>query len=321
MTPSQSVEIAAFPNVTEAAATAVPPVHPELLEELWQQCDANTYSLHRSDFNRIVERLGASNNYGHPSELIPTAQQQAAFFHNLRFSDLVLAQACAAGNERAWEYFLELYNGPLTRAAIAIAGNETQGRDLVDALYAELYGLTLLDGERRCPLHSYKGRGSLLGWLRTILAQRHVDHHRRHHREQPLGDLINDLLPEHEPAAHTAQPTAAATELSLLTKAVQAALIAGTEEERFLLAAYYLDQRTLHQIAQVLRVHEATISRKLHRLTDRLRKQVLRNLQVLGLSKIAAHESLGTDPRDLDLNLKKILQASESEAFPEKSVP
>jgi RNA polymerase sigma-70 factor (ECF subfamily) len=61
------------------------------------------------------------------------------------------------------------------------------------------------------------------------------------------------------------------------------------------------------------------VSRKLHRLTGELRKQVLKNLQGLGLSRRAAEESLGADPRDLSINLKKLLQCSESDAFQEKA--
>ena len=119
--------------------------------------------------------------------------QQASFFQTLKLADLVLAKACAAGNERAWEHFMALYGQPLTRAAIAISGSETVGRDLADAFYAELYGLNMRDGERRCPLDSYRGRGSLLGWLRTTLAQRFVDHYRRTYREQALDDQVHDF--------------------------------------------------------------------------------------------------------------------------------
>ena len=75
----------------------------------------------------------------------------------------------------------------------------------------------------------------------------------------------------------------------------------------------------LLQIAKVLNVHEATVSRKLRRVCQQLRKQVLRNLQGFGLSRRAAGEALGADPRDLDLNLKKLLQYSQSDAFQEKA--
>jgi RNA polymerase sigma-70 factor (ECF subfamily) len=83
--------------------------------------------------------------------------------------------------------------------------------------------------------------------------------------------------------------------------------------------SYYLDEQPLRQIARVLGVHEATISRKLHKVTRELRKQLLRNLQSLGLKPRAAEEALGTDPRDLNINLRKLLQATQSETFSEKS--
>ena len=89
-------------------------------------------------------------------------------------------------------------------------------------------------------------------------------------------------------------------------------------EERFLLSAYYLDQHTLHEMSSVLRVHEATISRKLKRATDRLRKQLLRALWARGLSRRAAEEALGTDPRDVDLSLRNLLQKTEGDPISDK---
>jgi len=69
----------------------------------------------------------------------------------------------------------------------------------------------------------------------------------------------------------------------------------------------------------VLHVHEATVSRKLRLVAGGLRKQVLKNLQGFGLSRRAAEEALGTDPRDLDIHLKKLLQNPQSDAFQEKA--
>ena len=88
---------------------------------------------------------------------------------------------------------------------------------------------------------------------------------------------------------------------------------------RYLLAAYYLDEQTLQQIAGVLGVHEATVSRKLQRATGEIRQQILRNLEREGLSKRAAEEALGVDVRDLEMNLKKLLQNSQTRAFKEQA--
>ena len=321
MAPTESVASAADAEIPELRGA----MDPALLEELWSGCDAAGWGLSQDAFDWILLEAGTARNFGladgaaatHSSDQdLPlgtpaTRQQQAAFFGGLCLPDLVLARACAAGNERAWEHFVAVYRQPLTRAAIAITGRETLGRELADQLYGELYGLTMRDGERRCPLLSYRGRGSLMGWLRTTLAQRHVDHYRRSRREEPLEEM-DAPAPDHAPGT-------APAELSLLERAIEEAVRERDAEERYLLAAYYLDGQTLKRIARVLGVHEATVSRKLRRATDDTRKRVLRTLQRGGLSRRAAQEALGADPRDLDVNLKKLLQNSQSEAFQEQA--
>lgn len=296
-------------TAAEAPAEPAPALDAALLDELWDGCGARAWQLERADFERILHAAGAAQNFGVAGGGAATARDQKEFFRALRLDDLVLAHACAEGSERAWQHFMTAYREPLTRAAIAIAGNETLGRELADQLYAELYGLTERDGKRRCPLLSYRGRGSLIGWLRTTLAQRHVDRYRSTRREQPL-DQIDAPAPEIEPTA---------VEASALARAVEAAIASRQPEERYLLAAYYLDGQTLLGIARVLGIHEATASRKLHRVLGETRKQVLRHLEQQGLSRRAAREALGADPRDLDVNLKNLLQQSQTNPFPEKS--
>jgi RNA polymerase sigma-70 factor (ECF subfamily) len=309
--PIQPVEDAPAQE-TSAAPVAV---HSTLLDELWLECGAQTWGLERNEFDRIILLAAMGQNFGLAPGVAAQNKEQAAFFHSLKLADLVLAKACAAGNERAWEHFMALYGQPLTRAAIAISGSETVGRDLADAFYAELYGLNTRDGERRCPLDSYRGRGSLLGWLRTTLAQRFVDHYRRTFREQAFDDQVHDLpvtnpVSDPEPAI-----------LAALRQAVHAALRDQPAEERFLLAAYYVDDKTLAEIGLVLHVHEATISRRLRRAMDAVRKQLMRNLEKDGMTRRAAEEALGTDPRDLDLkmDLRKLLQSSEFAPFKDQA--
>lgn len=308
MAPIESVasvgnaEISAAPGAIDRA----------LREELWRASNAESWGLAQEEFEQILQEAGAAWNFGLAESETATSDQQAGFFHGLCLADLVLARACAGGNERAWEHFVAIYRQPLIRAAIAMTGSETLGHDLADQLYAELYGLKEREGERRCPLHSYRGRGSLLGWLRTTLAQRRVDHHRRTRREEPIEEFD---APAQEPV-----PQTPARELSQLEKAVEGALAEQEPEECYLLAAYYLDGQTLKQVAQVLGVHEATVSRKLQRAVKTIRKHVMGNLQRGGMSRRAAEEAMGVDPRDLDVNLKMLLQESQVETFKEQAL-
>ena len=307
-----STESVAAAASAAGAEVEVPPasIDPALLEELWLACDAASWGLERNEFDGILLRAGTAWNFGLSEQATATRHQQTAFFRGLCLADLMLAHACAAGNEHAWEHFVAKYRQPLVRAAVAITGSETLGHDLADQLYGELYGLNERDGQRPCPLQSYRGRGSLIGWLRTTLAQRHVDHYRHTRREEPLEDF--------DAPATDPKPVTPLRELSQLERAIEEAIATRDPETRYLLATYYLDGQTLLQIAQILGVHEATISRKLRRATGDIRKQVLRNLQRGGLSKRAAEEALGTDPRDLNVNLKKLLQNSQTAAFKEQ---
>ncbi|HEV2448631.1 MAG TPA: ECF-type sigma factor [Candidatus Sulfopaludibacter sp.] len=318
--PTQSVGDAVPAGLASAANSEIAPA---LLDELWRACEPEACALTRAQFEQILLGIGIAQNFGLQQGLAAqaTPSQQAAFFSGLRLADLVLARACAAGSERAWERFIALYREALLRAGVAITGNESLGRELADGLYAELYGLTVREGERRCPLDSYAGRGSLLGWLRTTLAQRHVDHHRRTHREQPLDESGEG--PNFADAA-TTEPDPAPS--PLLASAVEEALDREGPEEKFLLASYYLDGRRLHEIAALLGVHEATVSRKLKRVTASVRKQIVLALERRGLSRRAAEEALATDPRDLTgpdendhLRLKELLQSSQPGAFKEKA--
>jgi RNA polymerase sigma-70 factor (ECF subfamily) len=288
---------------------------PALIEELWPISEAESCGLTQAEFSAALAVVGARHHFNQLPETSPTPSQQNDFYRALHLSELALAQACALGREPAWQHFLSLYRVPLTQAAIAITGSATLGHDLADSLYAELFGLSAPGGERRSPLASYSGRGSLIGWLRTTLAQRHVDHHRRTYRETPLEAIEGSEAA----ASPVASATPLAAELDRLNHAVTSTLDGLPPEDRFLLTAYFLDQQTLLQIARLLHVHEATVSRKLKRLTTGLRKQLLRNLQADGLSKRAAEEALGADPRDLEINLRALLQTSQSQPFSDRA--
>jgi RNA polymerase sigma-70 factor (ECF subfamily) len=215
------------------------------------------------------------------------------------------------GRDAAWQRFLDSYRSSLTQAAIAITGSATAGHELADSLYAELYGLRERDGQRRSPLASYSGRGSLLGWLRTTLAQRHVDHHRRTRREAPLDNV--------DPPTAEASSLPASAEVNRLQEAVSVSLRSLPAEDRFMLCAYFLDRQSLLEISRMIRVHEATVSRRLKRLVADLRKQLIHHLQSGGLSKRAAEEALGADPRDIELNLRALLQTSQRPPFSGKT--
>ncbi len=73
------------------------------------------------------------------------------------------------------------------------------------------------------------------------------------------------------------------------------------------LAAYYIDGRTLAEIARMLGVHESTISRKVDRLAKALRKKILTEMVRRGMSRRQAEEAMEVDVRDLQLDIRRVL--------------
>src|SRR5258708_19554362 len=101
-----------------------------------------------------------------------------------------------------------------------------------------------------------------------------------------------------------------------LTAATDEALERLSAEDRLVLAAYYLDNRTLTEIGKIVGVHESTISRRLEKLLKGLRKQVLAGLQSRGMERRQAEEALEADVRYIMGDVNRNLQENQSSAFP-----
>jgi RNA polymerase sigma-70 factor, ECF subfamily len=282
------------------------------IDELWQEARCESVDLRRDEFACALLAVGNRYNFGLAAGLTAGRAQTANFLRGLHLQDLALAQGCALGRDAAWREFMARYREPLTRAATAMTGSEAAGEELVDSLWPEMFGLSERGGQRVSPLAGYSGRGSLMGFLRATLAQRNVDWHRRTRRETEL--------PSRELPAATAAVVPDVGAVSKLCGALRETLGTLDAEERFLLSAWFLDGRTLLEISRIIRVHEATVSRRMQRLTARLREKLLGWLQSNGMSRVAAEEAMGVDPRDVDIDLRGLLQASRSEAFSGKGV-
>jgi RNA polymerase sigma-70 factor, ECF subfamily len=278
-----------------------------MMTELFQR--SGDFGLSREQFGVILHEVVAKCL---PASASP--RETAQLFASLRVEELALARACAAGQERAWQVFMARYREKLYDIAGNIAREPSAARELADSLYADLYGTTTREGERVSKLSSYTGRGSLEGWLRTVMAQEFVNRYRRQRRLVSLEEESEDGA---QFAAADPEPSAAVD--PRVETATDEALSRLSAEERFIMASYYLDGRKLAEIACTLAVHESTISRKLDKLAKSLRKQILTALGKKGMSRRQAEEALQVDVRDLRLNIReRVVQESDSAAFPEK---
>jgi RNA polymerase sigma-70 factor, ECF subfamily len=273
---------------------------------LYEKSKSAELGMSQEQFNAILQEVCTKYL---PADA--TRDAVRAFCASLRVEELALARACAAGTERAWEVFLIRYREKLYDIAAYIVKESSTARELADSIYADLYGISTREGQRISKLASYTGRGSLEGWLRTVMAQEHVNRYRKQRRlvslEAETEEGAQFATPEPEPLV-TADPR-----LEAATDEILAELSA---EDRFVLASYYLDGRTLAEIARSLGVHESTISRKLDRKAKSLKKLILASLGRRGMSRRLAEEALEVDVRDLRVDIRgRLTQENAHSAF------
>jgi RNA polymerase sigma-70 factor, ECF subfamily len=313
--PAQSGPAQGQEQVATAEVTAI-----ALGAPLYERSGAAAYGLSAERFAAMLDEILRK----HYLQTSPHAslEQKADFCANLRLEELVLARACAIGDERAWQDFISRYRHKLHNMALHITRDSSNAAELADSLFADLYGVNSAvngrdgrDGSRKSKLLSYTGRGSLEGWLRTVMAQEFINRYRKQKRavslEEQTEEGVQFAAPMPEPAP-TADPR--------LETATDEALAELSSEDRFTLASYFLDGRTLADIARLLGLHESSVSRRLDRLATSLRKRILAGLRMQGMSHAQAAEALETDVRDLQLNLRsRLMQDSASNTFPDSS--
>ena len=216
----------------------------------------------------------------------PKPTTLATYIESLNAADLGLAIVCDAGDDDVWEHVVLTYRPLLYRAAGVLTGADDTGRELADTLWAELYGVGRTRGslepgaERHSLFRYFHGRCKLSTWLRSVLAQRHVDLRRTHRRTESLDPETDS---EAAPSRSSGQRDGRTDETTdpdqrrfadLFQQTLQNALAALPPRDRLRLAYYYAQSLTLAETGRLLEEHEATVSRKLARTRAQLRRTV-----------------------------------------------
>jgi RNA polymerase sigma-70 factor, ECF subfamily len=294
---------------TAAAPPALGSAVSKAIAHLYPGSGAARYGLSAAQFTDFVSAVIVRYLADAPEP------EQLDLLSRLRVEELVLARACSAGNDAAWDAFLLRYRPALYETARRIAKDDSTARELADELYADLYGVPNSAGHRASKLDSYTGRGSLEGWLRAVLSQQFIDRCRSSAKTLSLDEQLDGGSSFAAPNLATSPPPD-----PRLAAAISQSLEALTAEERFLLASWYLDQRTLADLARQLRVHESTMSRRLDRIVNAVRKRVRKSLITSGLSARQCDELIEEiDVRDLDIDVAaKLRQETPPAAFYKK---
>src|SRR6266705_892259 len=172
-----------MPRSTESGQGA------EIAAALYERSGAAAYDVSAEQFAAILDEIlrkylfqhsaqnSAQNSAANSSHI--SAEQKAAFCAALRLEELALARACAAGNERAWQDFINRYRQKLHAMALHITRDAAHAAELADSLFADLYGVNTRDGVRHSKLVFYTARGSLEVWFRTVMSQEFINRYRK----------------------------------------------------------------------------------------------------------------------------------------------
>lgn len=184
------------------------------------------------------------------------------FLDQLQADDLFMALACANGNERAWWEFDQQHRSYMERVARHLAKTDADAQEVIDSVYVELYGTRVVDGERVSKFSTYSGRGSLRGWLRTVIWHSLVDLHRAGHNEVSLDQMTEEVG---EGAAHAsfAEPArdGEAEMIDEVTRnryraatlsAIRSSFESLDDHEKLLLLYYHVEGLKLREIAKLV---------------------------------------------------------------------
>lgn len=315
----------------------------EQIDAIYQRCAAAhpDFGVASADFANAVS--GAIEKYvvGFAQADQKQLREVRVFIDELQDADLFLALACARGNESAWWEFDRRYRSFIERLARHLLSMRADADEVIDHVYAELFGTRVVDGVRLSKFRTYTGRGSLQGWLRAVVSHAVIDFYRRRQDEVSLDKL--DESGQEPKMRHSRAAHAHRSEESMLASVVREryrtvtvaaldqALATLDDHEKLLLLYYHVEGLKLREIARIVeepmspirrwfqrrgrsgekpqRVHESTVMRWLEKaykkVSERFHTELGRK-HGLNPEEIEICMSIATEDLGQGINLKSI---------------
>jgi RNA polymerase sigma-70 factor len=271
-----SLSDAQYRKNVEVCAAEVDAIHSRCVAEQPE------FGLSREDFRSAIN--AAADKYlvgvARPEES-PSVDEIREFIGELQHSDLYLALACTSGNEIAWQFFDREYRSFIERLARHLARSGSDADEVIDSVYAELFGTRVIDGVRHSKFKSYTGRGSLRGWLRAVVANAVIDLYRERQAEVSLDEWSESggearMTPSLNYASRAEDLMLANVEReryrSVTLSALDQALGSLDHHEKLLLLYYHVDGLKLREIARIVEEPRSPIRRWFQRRAKRGRQ-------------------------------------------------
>ena len=266
-----------------------------------------------------------------------------SFLNELQHDDVFLALACSRGNEAAWWEFDRRYRSFIERLARHLLTARADADEVIDHIYAELFGTKVVDGVRLSKFRTYTGRGTLQGWLRAVISNAVIDFYRRRQDEVSL-DRLEEIGAEprvrysRHAHAHRAEESMLANVVreryrTVIVAALDHALGTLDDHEKLLLLYYHVDGLKLREIARLVqepmspirrwfqrrgrsgRVHESTVMRWLEKAYEKVAQRFRSELgskHGLSAQEIEICMSIATEDLGHGVNLRSMTSGETS---------
>ena len=250
------------------------------INALYARCAeaAPNYGITAEEFAAAL-RVAVEKYLALPEGDSPTTEAVRQFLSELQVTDLYLALACARGNEHAWWEFDQTYRRYIERVARHLASVEVDAEEVIDSVYVELYGTRVVNDVRLSKFATYTGRGTLRGWLRTVVWHAVIDMHRARHDEVSLDDWSEAGGETHDRPGWRAESRSG--EVALVDRITRARYRAATaaalnaslsgldDHEKLLLLYYHVENLKLREIARLVETPESPLRRWFQRQSKR----------------------------------------------------
>jgi RNA polymerase sigma-70 factor len=234
-----------------------------LINEIYERCRTNApnYGVEQDRFRASLERITVKFIAAGRPEAV-SADEVSEFLSQIQADDLFLATACAGGSERAWWEFDQQHRSYMERVARHLAKTDFDAQEVIDAVYGELYGTKVVEGERVSKFATYSGRGSLRGWLRTVIWHSLVDLHRSGHDEVSLDEMTENVGEGTAHASFAVPAPGGEDEMieqistdryrSATLRSLGTAFSSLDDHEKLLLLYYHVENLKLREIARLV---------------------------------------------------------------------
>ncbi|MBH49638.1 MAG: hypothetical protein CMG69_02670 [Candidatus Marinimicrobia bacterium] len=181
-----------------------------------------------------------------------------SYLKRIHTYDLYLAMGMSTGNENAWEIFEDRFVPKINDFARYYADDEDIAEEVFAYTKSSLFVKIKKTGKPK--IDSFNGRGSLESWLKVIVYREVIHHQKNRVKTTSLDNIVLGIEEDHETDV----------EMETISKIMTTGFQSINSKDKILLREYFILKKPERELAEKYHVHISTISRRLHKICDKL---------------------------------------------------